>query len=346
MPMNAQTESKWHITKLQLFMFLFVLQVGTTFINLQYRVINAGGQHGWLIFIGVALFHLFIFIAYIKMEKWFKPNRFEILLFKIYWFYLLFVFLAKVVFISQLWVFQKTPSWVIIIMIGIVFVYALTAPAKVALNIPVLLIPFFVPLFGTLFLSWKELSWLNLLPLSGLTWKETLDTSYQSLSAFNGMESLLFLQPFLNKTNKLRIKDVVIFKTVFTFFLTTTIVFTLLFFTLQEIKVIPFALMYLLKSQEVTFIERLDIIFMYLWISWSIVSIILYGFLIFRTTSNKIPTIKGLSLKILPVFLLSAFFLTRFDIMKLHDGMLYISLIFSVVLPSVVCIREGFRRRA
>ncbi|MFC4354668.1 GerAB/ArcD/ProY family transporter [Chryseomicrobium palamuruense] len=344
--MNAQIETKWNITKVQLFMFLFVLQSGTTFINLQYRVVNAGNQHGWLIFLGVTAIHLLILIAYIKIEKWFKPNRFEVAIFKLYWLFLLFVFLSKVVFVSQLWVFQETPSWVILLMIGIVFVYALTAQAAVPLNLPILLAPFFVILIGTLFLSWKELNWLNLLPLSGLTGKETFDAGFQSLSAFNGMEALLFLQPFLNQTNKIRVREVVIFKVIFGLFLTMTIVFTLLLFSLQEIKVVPFALMYLLKSQEVTFIERLDLIFMCLWISWSIVSIILYGFLIFRTTSVKIPTIRGLSLKIIPIFILASFFLNRFDITELHNGMLFLSLVFTVVFPAFICLREKVMKRA
>lgn len=344
--MNKNEESVWSITKLQLFMFLFVLQSGTTFINLQFRVINASNQHAWWVFIGVCAIHLMIFYMYIKGRPYFHPNRFEKGLYQLYWIFLVVVFLAKVVFISQLWVFQETPTWIIMASIAVVFIYALSARSAVVLNLPVLLGPFFMLLIGTLFLSWSELVWLNLLPLSGVEIKELINGSFQSLSAFSGMEAFLFLQPNLERDTKIKFKETTIFVAIYTVFLTLSILFTLLFFTLEEIKVVPFALMYLLKSQEVTFIERIDLIFIYLWISWSIVSIILYGFLIYRTGTTKVPSIKSLVGPSVLVCIITSFFITRFDIRKLHDIMLYCSLLFSFFLPLLILAKGRWKRRA
>lgn len=343
--MNTNRHVDWSITKLQLLLFLFVIQSGATFINLQFRVINASGQHAWIVFLLVCLFHLGIYILYIRAGQHFHPSKFEHLLFKMYWTFLSIVFLAKIVFISRLWVFQETPEWLILIMIGIVILYALTTHASVSLNLSVLLIPFFVILFGTLFLSWKELVWLNLLPLSELTLKEVGMGSFQSLSAFSGMEALLFLQKNLDSKEKLNVKSVVIFTAIYTFCLTTSILFTLLFFTLEEIKVVPFALMYLLKSQEVTFIERIDLIFIYLWISWGIVSVILYGFLILRTEKSKQPTFKKLFFAVVLVLLISSQFITRFEVRVLHDWMLYLSLVFSLILPVWIMLRSRWFKK-
>ncbi|WP_342525599.1 GerAB/ArcD/ProY family transporter [Chryseomicrobium sp. FSL W7-1435] len=343
--MNKTNEAVWSVTKLQIFMFLFVLQSGTTFINLQFRVINASNQHAWWLFIGVCILHGLIYLMYIKGRRFFHPTRFEKLLFQFYWTFLVFVFLTKIVFIAQLWVFQETPTWVILLCISVVFIYALTAHASVVLNLPVLLAPFFTLLIGTLFLSWSELVWLNIFPLGGIDMKEAAAGTFQSLSAFTGMEALLFLQPNLERKVKIVLKDIVIFMSVFTSFLTLSILFTLLFFSLEEIKVVPFALMYLLKSQEVTFIERIDLIFIYLWISWSIVSVILYGFLIFRTGTTTIPTTKKLVFPVLLVCIVTSFFISRFEIRILHDGMLYTSLIFSLVLPFIIMLRGRWRSR-
>lgn len=343
--MNKNDEQVWSITKLQLFMFLFVLQSGTTFINLQFRVINAGNQHAWWIFLGVCALHLLLFFIYIKVRPYFHPNRFEKGLFQLYWTFLIVVFLAKVVFISQLWVFQETPEWIILASIALVFIYALSTRSSVVLNLPVLLGPFFLLLIGTLFLSWSELVWLNLFPITGVDMKELSTGSFQSLSAFSGMEAFLFLQPNLERHMRIKFKETAIFVGIYSAFLTLSILFTLLFFTLEEIKVVPFALMYLLKSQEVTFIERIDLIFIYLWISWSIVAIILYGFLICRTGTTKIPSVKSLMGPTLIVCIFTSFFISRFDVRKLHDIMLYCSLLFSFILPLLIVLRGRWRQR-
>lgn len=341
--MNRLKEIDYTVTKLQIFMFLFVLQAGTTFINLQYRMINASGHHAWLVFLGVCIVHLFIFLFYIKAGKYFHPTKVELFLFQLYWSYLIVVFLAKIVFIAHVWVFQETPSWVILALIGLVMVYSLSAHGSVALNLPVLLGPFFILLISSLFLSWSELTWLNLLPLSGLTLKEVALGAFQALSAFCGMEALLFLQKNLSYKNRIRPKHISLFMLVFSSFLTLSILFTLLFFSLKEIKVVPFALMYLLKSQEVTFIERIDLIFIYLWISWSIVSVVLYGFLIFRTEGRREPSFLKSTLVIGFICILASFFITRYEIRLLHDGMLYLSPLFSLLLPVIIMARERWK---
>ncbi len=40
-----------------------------------------------------------------------------------------------------------------------------------------------------------------------------------------------------------------------------SVLFTQLFFTIDEVKLVPEPIIYILKSQEVTFVKRLDIFF-------------------------------------------------------------------------------------
>lgn len=343
--MTLQNNENWTVTRIQLFMLVFVLLSGATFINLQFRVINASQQHAWIVFLGVCLIHFFILWGYVRFGHYFVPSKFMLFLYRMYWGYLILVFLCKLVFVTQLWVFQETPMFVIIVLSLAVIIYALLGHPSVLLNLSVLLIPFFILLIISMFLSWKELTWLNLLPLSGLSTQATLKGAFQSLSAFNGMESLLFLQSRLAKGQQIRKKDLVLFMSIYASFLVMTIVLTLAFFSLKEIEVVPFALMYLLKSQEVTFIERIDMFFIYFWVSWSIVSIAILGFLIFRSGQYKELKIAKVFIVFLPIGILSMFLSSRFQIIQLHDYMLAMSLVFSFILPTVICMKGWWKKR-
>ena len=50
---------------------------------------------------------------------------------------------------------------------------------------------------------------------------------------------------------------------------------------------IPEPLLYILKSQEVTFVERLDLFFLYIWMIWSIITVAII--LLFRFVCPPAP---------------------------------------------------------
>lgn len=87
----------------------------------------------------------------------------------------------------------------------------------------------------------------------------------------------LLYRPFLKQDTQVKGRPLFIYQLVIFVFYLISVLFTQMFFALDEIKLIPEPIMYILKSQEVTFVKRLDIFFVYIWLSWSIVTVMIFG---------------------------------------------------------------------
>ena len=120
-----------------------------------------------------------------------------------------------------------------------------------------------------------------------------------------------------------------------------SVILTILFFTLPGLKEIPEPLLYILKSQEVTFVERLDLFFLYIWMIWSIISVVIISFSALyvhrlHTKKNKKRDIIiwHVLLVVLPLFFVSKEFV---DIL-IDNIIIYLHLLFAFIVPVIVII--------
>ena len=125
------------------------------------------------------------------------------------------------------------------------------------------------------------------------------------------------------------------------------ILFTIFYFTSQGIGNNPrTASMYILKSQEVTFVERLDLFFLYIWMIWSIITIALFSFsalYVHRLHAKGIR--KGIQL-----FCISYSFYYPFSCIKKHieifnDLSFICILFFIIVIPTIVIITNRRKKK-
>ena len=96
--------------------------------------------------------------------------------------------------------------------------------------------------------------------------------------AFIGIELYLFFRKHVDIKEKIKGFPLFVYQTVWFSFFFFSVLITILYFTLTGLKLIPEPLLYILKSQEVTFVERLDLFFLYIWMIWTVITVTLVSF--------------------------------------------------------------------
>ena len=124
-----------------------------------------------------------------------------------------------------------------------------------------------------------------------------------------------------------------------------TVIFTLLFFSIDEIKIVTEPLIYILKSQEVTFVKRLDIFFVYIWLMWSIVTILIVVLavrVVHFEKERKYPktniVIFHVLLAIIPLFLVQ---FERIEFIK--KNLYFVFGVFTFLLPLIIIVWNKWR---
>ena len=126
-----------------------------------------------------------------------------------------------------------------------------------------------------------------------------------------------------------------------------SILFTLMFFSLEEIKLIPEPILYILHSLEVTFVKRLDLFFIYIWLSWSLVAIVNYVLvmrLVYFEKKRKAPVLQQFIF--FTVIGLISIILVRFSVLDFFKQYLvYGNILFTFLLPIIIILVNKIRGR-
>ncbi|AWE08518.1 spore gernimation protein [Lysinibacillus sp. 2017] len=338
---------KIQLTKVQLFMLMFVMQTGFVYTSFQNLIIEHGRRDASIQFIIIAILFFLLLLFFERMHKYFLLNRFTKALYLIYWFAYIIVFVIYITYVLTTWVFPNTPDIVLIAIFLFVCFYASVSRPETAVNIGVVLLPMLVLFIIFMLLAIPNLHVTNLLPLfhdRSNTWM--LGFVY-STYAFGGAETYVMLRKYVLKDEKINKKVLTAYWVSLTSFYLLALLFTLMFFSLEEIKLIPEPILYILHSQEVTFVKRLDLFFSYIWLSWSLVAIVNYALvmrLIYFEKKRKAPRLQQLIFFI--VIGVAATILTRFEVLDfLKHYVVYANLIFTVLLPIIIILVNKIRGR-
>ena len=166
--------------------------------------------------------------------------------------------------------------------------------------------------------------------------------------AFIGVELYLFYRGYVNVKEKIKGFPLFLYQ-IFGYrssFFPSFLHFS--YFTLTGLQSIPEPLLYILKSQEVTFVERLDLFFLYIWMIWSIITVTIFSFsaLFVHRLHTKAAYVKGIQLfgmYYLLLFLYSFYQNIEYEI--LNDVIIYLHLIFSIIIPTIVIIANRRKRK-
>ncbi|MBB4826043.1 hypothetical protein HNO89_003280 [Sporosarcina luteola] len=333
---------KFSLTPNQFFLIIFLLQSGIVFITFQTRLLEAAGRNAWVIFIFTGVFQYLLLIFYERQHSRFLPGPFVLLLYKLYWIYINVLSLTNILYSLSIWLYPNTPSIVLLLFMVTVSFYANCCKPDTIINLPVIIIPAILLFFVSLLIALPDLEWTWLFPLDlkdvELVWNGFLTSQLTVV----GVASFLFLRKRVVTDVKMIGWPIAIYAGFWFLFFFMSLLVVQLFFPIETIAVVPQALLYLLKSQKVNFVERLDLFFLFIWMMWSIITVILFAFLIrlVHAETNSGKQYK-FNLLIHAIFLLvPPFFSTRDRLDMIREPLLYLHLFIVVVLPIFVFIKN------
>lgn len=294
------------ITTFQLFFILLQSQIGVGILSLPNAVQKSAKGDGWIstLIAGVAV--QVMLIIYWKLLRRF-PNLIyteittrilggflgKLLNFIIYLNFILVGGLATILFIKvlNLWLLPRTPGWILSFLILTACIYLVISEIKIIARFFVLASFLIVILLFTSFLSWfipKEIQYVLPIGSSGL--KNIVMGSNNSLLAMLGFEGLLFLFPFIIENKKRVLKTASMTNLFITLFYTYFIFITLITFSTDQLAQMREPILNLFRGITYTMVDRLDFIFLAIWIVPMTTSIIAYLF--FATKSMNVKKDK------------------------------------------------------
>ncbi|MCM3316166.1 spore germination protein [Rummeliibacillus stabekisii] len=326
------------ITKVQLFLMLFFRTTGITFIAYSEVIIHTGGRDTWIMFLISAVIVFIQLCLYEKFYKYFKLGKLTQWIFIIFWILLLICSFVYMQYTLSIWVEQKTPNSItLLIMLFISFYISVSRPST-AVNMPVFLIPFvFIFVFSLLYAA-PQLSFSHIFPIGTSTEQQWIKGTLFGLASFTGLEGYLVLRKYVLTEDKIRFKDILIYQLIITLFIAFIILIVEMFFAKASLPYLTEPVLYILKSLEVTFVKRLDIFFLYMWLAWSIISCSLIIFnirIVYFQKERKHPKLAMAVLHIL-LFIGSIGFLNIRSVEFVRDNFQYLYIPITVLLPLVV----------
>lgn len=268
------------ITFMQFIFLIHGVQLGVGLLTLPRELAEKAGTDGWIGLIIGWLFSTLASLIIIQVMKNY-PNGTIIDLLTHYFgkwfgklasfiFVLYFAFLGSIVFVReglfiQFWILPQTD------LVILLFLLSIPSYLIVRNNISILgryaELVFFLTTWMLFFYftPLKEAHWLHLLPIIKEGWKPILTAAKTTIFSFLGFEVAFFLYPFLQKKHKASIGIFIANTLTLVVFLIVTIVaFT--FYSPDEITQYKEPTINLLKIVEFKFLERLEIVFLSLYI--------------------------------------------------------------------------------
>ncbi|MFS0687743.1 GerAB/ArcD/ProY family transporter [Sporosarcina sp. 179-K 8C2 HS] len=326
------------LSRIQFFLLLFIIQTGTVFISFQSRLINASGSNAWIVFIIAGIIHYVQLMLFEKFYKRFNPGPFISHLYIAYWFFIMVSFLAYINYTLSIWIFPNTPQIVTMAIIVGVSLYANTRRPETVINLPVVIIPM-IPFFLLfVFMAIPELVWTWLFPINLTDYKSLLKGLFISQITFIGVEIYLFLRKYVKEDEPVKGKPLFIYQCIWFLFFFTILVFVLLFFPVKGFKFATEPLLHLLKSQKVSFVERLDLFFLFIWASWSIITVTIYTFMCIhvRKLHSKNLSNRNIFLFHSLLVIIPAYLATKDRIEIVRQSSIYVHMVFSILFPAIV----------
>lgn len=325
------------LSKAQFFLLLFIIQTGVVYIAFQTPLIIGSQTNAWWIFMVGSVIHYGLLLFFERNYQYFYLNTFFRWIYQIYWLLLTAILIAYMGYVLASWVLPQTPEWIVVVIIAALSLYANVSRPETVINMSVMLLPIILLFVIFLMLALPDLTWSNLFPVEWNN-KQIIAGIIHSTYAYFGIEMYLIYRPYVQKELQVKGKPLFIYQLVIFIFFFMSIVFTQMFFGLEEIKLIPEPIMYILKSQEVTFVKRLDIFFVYIWLSWSIVTVMIFGLsfrLLYLKKNRKKPigsiVVYHILLAVLPLFVIK---FRSIEIIK--NSLHYLFLVFTFLLPIVI----------
>ncbi|QFT88486.1 Spore germination protein YndE [Bacillus sp. THAF10] len=349
------------ISQGQLFFLIIQTQIGVGVLSLPFAVHTTAKGDGWIstILAGFVL-QIWIFII-VKLARMFpEKNLFQTLRALLGKFvgniltlaYILyFTALASLVAVLQTelitkWILPLTPYWVIYLFIIIVAVYLATDNILMIarfFSLSTGIIIFFIILVLTVY---QDVNINYILPIKQTSWLDIFIGMKEVLIALAGFEVLLVI--YFCVSDKKKTLKTMSLANLTTMAIYTFLVFTsLIYFSPEELPLVPEPVLYMLKAISFEVLERLDLIFLSIWVIPMTNTFIIYLFqasvglkeLFKRDTHSPFVFII-----VIPIFLSSFFLRDQFLVDEIGQVFQNVVLWFAFGLPLLLLLIGMIRK--
>ncbi len=359
--MKNKSES---ITKYQLLFMILQTQIGVGVLGLPYSVHKVSKSDGWIsVIIAGLVVQLMIFIIWSLVRKYPGETIYGIaeqitgkffgkFIGAIYILYAIVIStLILVLFqdILKLWVLPNTPKWVIMFLMVFASLYLVKERVRVIARFYLFvtsMIPFLIILT---FISFPEVAeYRYLFPIGQAGAMKILLGAHSVLISMLGFEMLLLLSKYVDASDRSIFKFVSIANGTTTAIYIFLTMISYVVFSPKEIEIVPQPVLYMLKAITFKIVERIDLLFLSIWIV--IVTTSLMSYLLFASKGlahflKKEEHKKAAYVLAIPVYLLALIPQDKFQVEQISTYIGYASYLFIAILPIVLWMLSSITSR-
>jgi spore germination protein (amino acid permease) len=279
------------MSRMQLFAFILQTQVGIGVLSFPYVLHQAAGEDGWisvilagacvngLLIIYAALCHRFPgknFYEFMPLilGKWVGNvvNAF-------YTFHFLFlsclVLLMEMLFV-ELWILPFTNPWLVIAANFIILLYFAKERLPIIARYHTMVTFLLILMVAMMLTSFYTMDYRYLLPIGQKGWTAIIAGMKSSVITFLGFELFLIVSSDVQSKDKSMLAPVLWANTLATLFFLIVVLLCFLNFSPESIPFIPQPVPYFLNGISLPFLERMDLIFLSVWLVKVTASLISY----------------------------------------------------------------------
>jgi spore germination protein (amino acid permease) len=297
---------KHNVTHIQLFFLVLQTQIGIGVLSLPYNLYGVSGKDAWIsAIIGGAACQLVIVLFWLLVKKFPNQSLFEInttLLGKFigtiinYGYIIFYIFLSSliaVLYVNVLkrWIYHETPAWVLILLLSSVAIYFAKENLRKMARFFVLVSFLLIFLFLLTINAYQTTDIRYIFPIGDSGMIKIILGSKEAIMSYLGFEILLFFYPYVEGKPIQALKMVSLSNLIVTIFYAYITFTSLVFFSPEEMPIVPEPTLYLLKAITYSIIERVDLLFLAIWIVSVITSLLMYIY-IASTGMQRVAKIK------------------------------------------------------
>lgn len=269
------------MTRVQLFAFILQTQIGIAVLSFPYDLHKAAGTNGWIsVFIAGAGVQL-ILTTYIMLCKRFpRKNIYEFLPLIVgkwlgraitviitahFAFTACLILLLEMTFV-ELWILPFSNPWLMIVANCVVCLYLARENIRIIVRYHAMITLLVIVLVAMLFTSYRTMDYRFLLPIGHIGLHEIFLGIKSSVLSFLGFEVLLVLNSDIETKGKSMLTPILWANGLATAFFAIVVFICFLNFSPESLDFIPQPVPYYLNGISLPFLERLDLLFLSVWL--------------------------------------------------------------------------------
>ncbi|MGX6445099.1 GerAB/ArcD/ProY family transporter [Neobacillus sp. K501] len=271
-----------NVSNKQLVFFIIQAQIGVGILSLPHDVALIAKQDSWISTLIAGVFsQVIIFILWGLCRRFPTLTLYQILselLGKVLGKVIIFSYalyfmvtgslvLARYSDILDKWILPRTPNWITMVLILIICIYIVYEGLTSIARFYVLVSPILILLIVLISYTMKDANFLYIFPIGENGFQTILKGSKEASFSMLGFEVYLFIHPFVQSSEKGKLKAITTSNIFVTLFYTFLVFASVVYFeTSADIALTPEPILYMIKAYSFQVLERTDLFFLSLWL--------------------------------------------------------------------------------